>query len=275
MSEHTSTAHTFWRIAEGIPSIKPEVFANFGPFTIANTTTTVFLIAVFCMVVAFFLRKPKSKPGKFQNTIEFIYESILGLVTSIVGDARRAKIVAPYIAAILCYIAISNLLPMIPGLNAITTISASGEHTELFRGTTTDFNTTFALAVAVVLILQFIGFKEQGIFGYLGHFLQFKQVYQGFRKSFGDGMVAIVGFFVGLIEIIGELAKMVSLSLRLFGNMFAHEVLTVILLGVFAFGLPAVWMGMGVLVGMVQSIVFAALVTVYYSLVLKKEGKDH
>ena len=139
---------------------------------------------------------------------------------------------------------------------------------------TTDFNTTFGLALAVIVTMQIVGMKEQGVFGYLSHFIQIKQVVHGFKKGFGDGMVAIIGFFVGLIEIISELAKMLSLSLRLFGNLFAHEVLTVILLGAFAFGVPALWMGMGVLVGIVQSIVFVALVTVYYSLVLKKEGKD-
>jgi F-type H+-transporting ATPase subunit a len=120
--------------------------------------------------------------------------------------------------------------------------------------------------------MQIVGMKEQGVFGYLSHFIQIKQVVKGFRKSIGEGAVAIIGFLVGLIEIISELAKMLSLSLRLFGNLFAHEVLTVILLGAFAFGVPALWMGMGVLVGVVQSIVFTALVTVYYSLVLKKEG---
>jgi F-type H+-transporting ATPase subunit a len=117
--------------------------------------------------------------------------------------------------------------------------------------------------------------REQGVFGYLSHFIQIKQVYKGFRKSFGEGMVSIIGFFVGLIEIISELAKVLSLSLRLFGNLFAHEVLTVILLGAFAVGVPAIWMGMGILVGVVQSIVFVALVTVYYSLVLKKDDKSH
>jgi F-type H+-transporting ATPase subunit a len=117
--------------------------------------------------------------------------------------------------------------------------------------------------------MQIVGIKEQGFFGYLSHFIQVKQVWRGFRKSFGEGAVSIIGFFVGLIEIVSEIAKILSLSLRLFGNMFAHEVLTVILLGTFAFAVPAVWMGMGILVGVVQSIVFVALVTVYYSLVLK------
>ncbi len=146
---------------------------------------------------------------------------------------------------------------------------------QLLRGATTDFNTTFGLALAVVLTIQIVGMREQGVFGYLSHFIQIKQLLRGFRKGVGEGMIALIGFFVGLVEIISEFAKMLSLSLRLFGNLFAHEVLTVILLGAFAFGLPAIWMGMGFLVGAVQSIVFVALVTVYYSLVLKKDKEDH
>jgi F-type H+-transporting ATPase subunit a len=87
-------------------------------------------------------------------------------------------------------------------------------------------------------------------------------------------MLAVVEFFVGLIEIIGELAKVISLSLRLFGNMFAHEVLMIILLGSLSVGIPAVWMGMGILVGIVQAIVFMALITVYYSLLVMTD-KGH
>jgi F-type H+-transporting ATPase subunit a len=163
---------------------------------------------------------------------------------------------------------------MMPGISGFSLI-IDGEHVPLFRGATTDFNTTFGLALAVVITMQIVGMKEQGVFGYLSHFIQIKQVISGFRKGISSGSFAIVGFLVGLIEIVSELAKILSLSLRLFGNLFAHEVLTVILLGAFAFGVPAIWMGMGVLVGVVQSIVFVALVTVYYSLVLKKDGENH
>lgn len=262
---------SFWQIHEGIPSISSDVLGTFGPFSISNTTTTILLIVVISLCISALLVRPKEKPGVFQNIVEALYESILSLVTQIVGDRHKAKRVAPYIASILSFIAISNLLPLFPGVLAFTTLLANGEHVQFFRGATTDFNTTFSLALAVVLILQIIGMREQGVFGYLSHFIQIKQVASGFKKGFSHGMIAIVGFFVGLIEIIGELAKTVSLSLRLFGNMFAHEVLTVILLGAFAFGLPAIWMGMGVLVGVVQSLVFASLITVYYSLVLKKE----
>ena len=77
---------------------------------------------------------------------------------------------------------------------------------------------------------------------------------------------------MGLIEVIGEVAKIISLSLRLFGNMFAHEVLTIILLGAFSVGVPAIWMGMGILVGVVQAVVFTALITVYYSLTIRTKA---
>ena len=155
-----------------------------------------------------------------------------------------------------------------------TITECDGEHVPLLRGATTDFNTTFGLALAVVVTMQIMGMREQGVLGYLSHFIQIKQVIRGFKKSLGEGAVSIVGFLVGLIEIIGEFAKILSLSLRLFGNMFAHEVLMVILLGAFSVAVPAIWMGMGFLVGVVQAVVFVSLTTVYYSLILKKEGKD-
>lgn len=275
-AEHTEQAsHGFFRIQEALPKITPETLGNIGPFTIANTTTTILLILVIALYVSYLFKKPKERPSFFQNVVEMIYESIASLVVSIVGDKIRAKKIAPYIASILSFIAIANLLPLFPGLLALSVSSPSGHEVSLFRGATTDFNTTFSIALAVVLSVQLFGMKEQGVFGYLSHFIQVKQVIKGFRKSFGDGMIAIVGFFVGLIEIIGEIAKSISLSLRLFGNMFAHEVLSVILLGAFAYILPAVWMGMGVLVGIVQAIVFSSLITVYFSLVLKKENDAH
>lgn len=270
-----STTHpettSFWHISEALPDITPHSFGTVGPFTIANTTTTLFFITFLVILVALLLKNAKNIPSTFQNICEYIYEAILGLITQILGDEKKGKKVVLYVGAIMVYLAIANLLPLIPG-TAGWYVTDAGEHITLFRGVTTDFNTTFALALVIVIILQVIGVKEQGFFGYLSHFIQVKQVIKGFRSSIKDGLTALVGFFVGLIEIIGELAKTISLSLRLFGNMFAHEVLTVILLGAFAFGLPALWMGMGVLVGIVQSLVFAALVTVYYSLVLKKEG---
>lgn len=273
--EHTeTTTSSFFRVHEEIPTITPPILGDIGIFSIATSTITTLFILFLFIVLCRFVMKAKLIPSTFQHLMELFYEAILGFITSIVGSKDRATRVIPYVGAIMMYLLVANLLPMVPFINSFY-ISIEGEHVPLLRGATTDFNTTFGLALAVIFIMQLVGIKEQGLFKYLSHFIQIRQVIQGFRKSMGEGMIAVVSFLVGLIEIISEFAKILSLSLRLFGNLFAHEVLTVILLGAFAFGVPAIWMGMGLLVGVVQSVVFVALVTVYYSLVLKKEDKGH
>lgn len=272
--QENRTESTFFHVNEEIPSIVAPTLGDIGPLTIATSTVTVMFITILIVALCVSVSRSKMIPSKFQHILEMFYEMVSSFITSIIGDKERAKKVVPYVGALMVYLIIANLLPMIPFLNSFY-IHVNDTEVPLFRGATTDFNTTFGLALAVVVSMQVIGMREQGIFGYLSHFIQIKQVYRGFKKSFGDGMTSIIGFFVGLIEIVSEIAKTLSLSLRLFGNLFAHEVLTVILLGAFAIGVPAIWMGMGLLVGVVQSIVFVALVTVYYSLVLKKEGNDH
>lgn len=264
---------SIFHVHEEIPSIAAPTLGSVGPVTIATSTVTIVLITVLFVFLSLTISRSRLIPGTVQHIFEMLYEAIASFITSIVGTKEKAEKIIPYVGSLMVYLLVANLLPMMPGVSGLYII-VDGEHVPLLRGATTDFNTTFGLALAVVCTMQLVGMKEQGVLGYLSHFIQIKQVYKGFRKGFGEGMVAVIGFFVGLIEIISELAKMLSLSLRLFGNLFAHEVLTVILLGAFAYGVPAIWMGMGFLVGVVQSIVFVALVTVYYSLVLKKEGKE-
>lgn len=270
-----ATGKNIFQVVEPLPTIQAPVLGEVGPFAFATSTVTTLFITVLVIVLCVLSARSKLIPNKIQHLFEMLYESLSSFFGSILGGKEKGERVVPFVGALFLYLLIANLLPMMPGVSAFYVVTSEGEHVTLFRGATTDFNTTFGLALAVIVMMQVFGMKEQGVFGYLSHFIQIKQVFKGFSKGLGEGMVAVIGFFVGLIEIISELAKTLSLSLRLFGNLFAHEVLTVILLGAFAYGVPAIWMGMGVLVGVVQSIVFVALVTVYYSLVLKKEGNDH
>jgi F-type H+-transporting ATPase subunit a len=271
---HQTENGSLFHVREEIPTIAAPTLGNIGPLTIATSSITILFITLLLIGLCVAISRTKLIPGKFQSLMEVLYEMISSFIASIVGSKEKAAKVTPFVGSLMLYLLVANLLPMMPGISGFSVV-IGGEHVPLFRGATTDFNTTFGLALAVVVTMQIVGMSEQGVFGYLSHFIQIKQVVKGFKKGVGEGMVAVIGFFVGLIEIISELAKTLSLSLRLFGNLFAHEVLTVILLGAFAFGVPALWMGMGVLVGIVQSIVFTALATVYYSLVLKKEGGGH
>ncbi len=269
-SSNEAHSQSIFKVNESIPNIAPEKIGDIGVFSIANTTVTIIFIALLFILLSLFVRNFSLMPKKFQSFCELVYDGILSLISQILGNKEKAKKIIPYVGSIMLYLIVANLLPMMPLISSFYVI-IDGAHIPLLRGATTDFNTTFGLALAVIVSMQFLGMKEQGVLGYLSHFIQVKQVVHGFMKGLSHGFLAIINFFVGLIEIISEVAKTLSLSLRLFGNMFAHEVLTIVLLGVFSFALPALWMGMGVLVGIVQALVFSALVTVYYSLILKKD----
>ena len=86
--------------------------------------------------------------------------------------------------------------------------------------------------------------------------------------------IALIDFFVGVLDIIGEVAKVISLSLRLFGNMFAGQVLALILLGALAYIVPSVWLAMNLFVGVLQALVFSALVAAYYMLAVKPDEEE-
>lgn len=249
------------------PSIGPETVFHIGSWPIANSTLMLVLSACIVLGLVYVLHKTKNIiPNTFQNIAEMLYESIEGLFVQLTGDNKHASKILPTIGSVLLFIGLSNFIGHVP---LLTSITYKGE--PIFRSATADFNTTFALALGVVIAIQFVGFKENG-FGYLGHFFKFKEVYRGFKQGIGAGMIAIVEFFVGLLELVSEFIRVISLSVRLFGNMFAGKVVMAIAIGSFAYILPAVWLGMEFLVAFVQALVFASLVTVYYTLVLKHEN---
>ncbi|MFT5359979.1 MAG: F-type H+-transporting ATPase subunit a [Candidatus Paceibacteria bacterium] len=249
-------------ITRDITPIAPETILTIGNFHIANSSLLILLITAILLLVIFFsVRKFKLIPTGFQSAIELLYEGMESMVEQITGDKKHTEVIFPVIATIFLYIGISNLIGLIPGLTSITV----GD-TPLFRSPTADFNTTFGLSLGSIIVLHWISIRDWGFFGHLGKFFKFKEIFQGFKKSIGDGMMAIIDFLIGLLDIIGEIAKVVSLSLRLFGNMYAGEVLAIIILGAFAYIVPSVWTAMNLLVGVIQALVFGSLVAAYYML---------
>ena len=255
------------QIKEKIPGIHPHEIFRIGFLSFSSSTMMAMLGVILFSVLASRVAKFKLLPSKFQLIVEDLVTFVYNFIVQIIGDEDKAKKIMPFVGAIFMFILFANLISLIPFLSSIT----FHDH-HVFTASTADFNTTFALALASVFIININAIFENGLFSHLGHFIQVKPIILGFKKSMSEGFLAIVNFFVGLIEVIGEVAKIISLSLRLFGNMFAHEVLTIILLGAFAIGVPAIWMGMGILVGVVQAVVFTALITVYYSLTIKTKA---
>jgi len=136
----------------------------------------------------------------------------------------------------------------------------------LFRPANTDLNMTLAMAVFAVISSHIIGIMAIGFWKYGNKFIKVGDLVKAFRKPGIGILVAVIEFFVGLIEIFSEIAKMVSLSLRLFGNVFAGEVLLTVLAGLVAFLVPLPFMFLEILVGLIQAVVFSMLTLVYLTM---------
>jgi F-type H+-transporting ATPase subunit a len=238
-----------FKISREITAVHPDTVFTIGSFEVANTTLlSVLILFVLLILSLIFIRRYKTRPVRGQTAVELLYESMLSFIGQITGSRKHAEKIAPLVATIFVYVGLSNLITLIPGL---TSIQFGG--VTVFRSPTTDFNTTFGLA--------------------LGKFFKFKEVYLGFKQGVGPGFMTIVEFFIGLLDIIGEIAKVISLSLRLFGNMYAGEVLAILILSAFAFVLPVTWSAMTILSGIVQALVFGSLVTAYYMLAIRPKDE--
>ena len=260
----------FLQISRPIDLIYSETLFSVFSFKVNNSTMLFFLILVIVAIVCFFIiRNFKMVPDGGQVIIEMIYELIEGLIFQITKNKWQTNLILPFIGSLLIFISISNLIGNIPGLTSITFGGKS-----VFRAPTSDFSTTFSLAVASLLTIQYMSIRDFGILGYIGRFIKVKEVYLGFKQGLASGLLSLVDLFIGFLDIIGECAKIISISLRLFGNIFAGMVLTTVVFGMFAYVLPTFLMAMGLMFAIVQAVVFSALVTVYYSLAIKPKEQS-
>ena len=257
--------NNFLSIERGIDSIKPDIIFNIAGYPMSNSTLSILLIMVFLIILSVLvIRRFTISPKKVQVVIEMIYEGLVSFISQLAGNKSRAERLIPIIGSIFVFILASNLLGSIPILGNITFDGKS-----IFRSPTSDFNTTFSIAFGALVIIQIMSIKDFGLLGYLGRFFKFKEVFMGFRESISKGMTGLIEFFVGLLDIVGELAKLVSLPLRLFGNMYAGLVLGVVMTSIFAYVLPSIFVALGLLTAVVQAIVFSSLITIYYIMSLK------
>jgi len=255
----------FLQISRPTDSIYSDTIFNIAGFRVNNSTLLALFILFLLFLVCFFIiRKFTLKPGKTQVIIEIIYEFIDNLIFQITRSRTETSLILPFIGSLFIFIAISNLIGNIPGL---TNITFDGK--AIFRAPTSDFSTTFALALASLLLIQLMSIRDFGILGYIGRFIKVKEVYQGFKKGFVSGLLSLVDFFIGFLDIIGEIARVISISLRLFGNIFSGMVLTTVIFSMMAYLVPTFLIGMGLLFAVVQAVVFSSLVTVFYSLSIK------
>lgn len=257
----------FFQVATELPQVQPDTVFSIGSLNVTNAMLGGVFVTLLLFIMAVTVANRRSVlPGAFQTIVEMMVEAFEGLLVQLTGSERAARTMLPLIGTLFLFFGISNIIFLIPGLSSVTY-----NGTPIFRTPTNDFNMTFSIALAMVLLTQWASIKSAGIFGHIGKYIKIVDVLKGFRNGIGAGMLAIIDFAIGLLDIVSEFAKVISLSLRLFGNMFAGEMLAAVLLGTFAIILPAPWLAMNLLVGILQAIVFGALTAAYFTLAVDGE----
>jgi len=228
-------------------SLKAQEIFYMGNFLVTNSLFLTFFVCFILIFFAFLIRgKISLVPGKFQSVAEIGAEGLLGLMESTLGSAKKAEKYFPLVATIFIFIMCSNLLGIFPGVGSL-----SLHEKPLFRSPAADLNFTLAFAVISVIATNILGMQAVGSFKHIGKYLNFSNP---------------INFFIGILEIISEFAKIISLSFRLFGNVFAGEVLLTIISFLAPYFIPLPFLFLELFVGLIQAFIFAMITLVSISL---------
>ncbi len=200
-----------------------------------------------------------------------ILEKGLSLCDQITNNRKISLKIFPIAISVFFFILINNWLGVLPlgGLGILEKKAQDVSFLPFFRGGTADINTTLALALAAVIGANLFGIFSIGIWKTFNKYINIKalgQIFSNIYKNPAIIIVAPITFFVGLIEIAGEFAKIASLSFRLFGNIFAGEVLLASIAAIAPYIIPLPFLFLEILVGLVQALIFSILLVVYFSI---------
>ncbi|MEI8130048.1 MAG: F0F1 ATP synthase subunit A [bacterium] len=250
---------------------------HIGTFAVTNSLITSWVAVFVIVVLSTVLRlRMKKIPSKIQHFFEYVVEGGLSLADQITGNRRVSERVFPVAISIFFFILINNWLGILPlgGFGVIERGADGASFIPFIRSGTADINTTLMLALVSVIASNIFGIIVIGLWKAINKYINLKalsEIVTKVRKEPTVVIMAPVMFFVGLIEIVGEIAKIASLSFRLFGNVFAGEVLLASMGALFAYGLPIPFLFLEVLVGFIQALIFSMLTLVYFTIA----AEDH
>jgi len=258
------------------PQLPADIVFHIGGFPIANSVVsawvTIIVLVVFSYVVT---RRMKVVPGRLQSFLEFIVGSLYNFCKSVAGEEKGRRFF-PVVATIFLFVAFNAWLGLVPGFGSIEI-----GHVHLLKPANTDINMPLAIAIMSFIFVEYFGLRSAGI-RYLGKFfnvgLFFRSAGQIFRgrvkAGIGGLFTGFINIFVGFLESLSELVRIVSFTFRLFGNMTAGEILLLIaaFLVPWIFALP--FYGLELLVGFVQALIFGGLTLVFLTLAVA-HGEEH
>ena len=236
-------------------SMAAGVLFHVGPFAVTNTMLTAWVVMASLVIVSIFATRRMSlvPESGLQNMMEMIVEFVLDIAERTAG-AKVGRLVFPLIATLFIFILTANWFSVLPGVGTITLCDPHHpDHcVPIFRAATSDLNMTAAMAVIAVVTVQVLGVAFNGLRGYL--------------KELSTPLLLTP------IHIIGELSHVISLSARLFGNIFGGEILLVVMFALVPYVVPVVFMGLELFFGFIQALIFTVLTTVYISLAVSGHG---
>jgi F-type H+-transporting ATPase subunit a len=218
---------------------------------------SVIVLAILIIGAVVLKKKLKEIPGKFQGIMEIAAESLLNLMESVLGTRMAAEQYLPLIATIFLLVISSNWLGLMPGFSSLI-LRDAGSTVPLLRSPSADLNFTLALAICAVFAVNILGAAAIGTVKHLKKFFNFSN-----PLTFG----------IGLLEFVSEFARMVSFSFRLFGNIFAGEVLLTIIAFLVPYLVPLPFLFLELFVGAIQAFIFSTLTLVFISAAVAEHGE--
>ena len=241
-------------------ALAPEILFQIGPLPITNTIINTILVDTVIIGGALTIKKNIQKvPGLFQNVFEMIVEGLYNLTESVAGENTRK--IFPYFITFFLFILIANWSGLLPGGESLGLFHHTEEGTEIAsfnRNLTSDLNATLALALISLVATHMLSIKKLGFKEYLGRFFSINPIL----------------LFVGVLEIVSEFTKIISLSFRLFGNIFAGEVVLGTISKLFAFVFPVPFIFLEIIVGLVQALVFSMLTMAFMSVLMTSHHEE-
>jgi len=236
------------------PTLAPETLFHIGPIPVTNSMLMTLIVVVALSIAAIWLSRGLSLvPSKRQNFLEAIVELLDNLVQTTAGrTAGRA--ILPLIGTLFIYILVANWASLLPGVGTITWHTEHGD-VPLLRAPNADLNMTLAMAIVTIVVVQIAGVAAHGVGGH------FKE-------------------YLNPMHLIDELARVISLSVRLFANVFGGEVLLTVMLALSFLGaiaiipvvIPMAFMGLEMFIGLIQALVFSLLSLIYITLAVAGHG---
>lgn len=264
------------------PTIYAETVGHIGSMPITNSLLNSWLAVLLIVVASVVLRRRLADiPRGIQHYAELILEGALNVADSVTNSRAKSLQFLPFVLPIFFFILINNWLGIVPGVGTFGFIEMHDGHSvfvPLLRGGTADLNTTLALSIMAVIATHIIGVLSLGVWSHLNRFINLQALWgigaELKRGNFTAILINPIHFFVGLLEIVGELAKVASLSFRLFGNVFAGEVLLGVMASILAYALPIPFIFMELAVGLIQGLIFAML-TLVFLVVMSTSHDEH